>query len=108
MDDVLLTIKTFWVISDTEPTLTLDTINYGDMQIVLPNGFSFGRCIHDDATIIYPILGAVFFPATTPSYTTFTSGMGIWIGTPRVVGGGADNDKHPHRWKVTSISEVMQ
>lgn len=108
VDDVLVTIKTYWVIGNTEPTLDLDAISYGNMQIVLPNGFSFGDCIHDDATIVYPILGAVLYPATSPSYSEFVGGSDPWVGTQRVIDGGVENDKHENRWKVQSMSVEMQ
>jgi len=101
------TIREYWVIANSEPSLATDDILYGD-TMYLPNGFSFGECIHDAATIVYPTGSGtltVNFPATTPSYTVFTS---AWIGTDRVVGGSVDNAGHPHRWKVTSISVPMR
>lgn len=106
-ETVLHTSLEYWVIAAIKPNIALDQILYGD-TMYLPDGFSFGECIHDAATIVYPVVGAVTFPATVPSYTTYTLGSGGWINFNKVIGGGVDNAGHPHRWKCVSITVVFQ
>lgn len=95
------TAKTFWVISDTKPTLTFDKIVGRTIQI---NGEFYEDVLHDATTRSYNGF-AVFIPATTPSYSTYVAS---WIGQQKLVDGEVEATRYQKLWKVTGLFIEMQ
>lgn len=100
------TFKTYFVISATKPDITslIDGIAFGD-TIYANNGYNFENALHDAITVVYTTGGSVTFPATVPSWTTFT---GSWIGTQRAIAGSVMQAGSPLRWKVKITYVEMQ
>jgi hypothetical protein len=118
----LHTIKTWWEIGTTPPTLTYDEINPGDLSI---GSDTYRHILHDEYTGDYNGF-PVTVPATVPSFTEYygtpdaLDGSGVppdpfapgtgtkWIGTARVIDGGVTRAGSKFRHKVVKITVVMR
>lgn len=114
-DTVLHTIKTWWEITTTAPTLTYDEITPDDIML---NGVQYRHVLHDELTRDY-LGNSVTIPATVPSFTEyygtadatnpFDPGTGTkWIGTARVIRGSVERAGSKYRFKVQKMIVTMK
>jgi hypothetical protein len=98
-------VKTWWVKASSPPPVpTVDEIIVDDPIISSLNDTTqlqyAGPCIHDDLLTF----GVLFFPATTPSWTDYTTN---WIGNYKIIGASVTPEKERDLWKYQTQSIVM-
>lgn len=97
----LATIKTYWVISETKPTLLFDEII---PNTIVVNDVKYDEVLHDATTRNYAC-GNLAFAATTPSYTQYVTS---WVGQPKVISGEVTPTKYQLLWKVEAVFLTMR
>lgn len=96
------TIKTYWAFSDTQPSVTYESII---PDTVVINGVTYHNVLHDFAVRYYELLSTginipIALAATTPSYTTYITS---WVGQLKLIDGSVVPEKWQKMWKVTLI-----
>ena len=94
----LATVKTYWVISATAPTLPFDQIIPASIYV----GTTRYPDILHDAYVDYPNGGAIPYswPATTPSTTEYNAS---WLGQLKLIDGEVEATKYQTLWRVRAI-----
>lgn len=107
--NVPVNVLTYWVVSDTKPTVAWDTIaptdvyfsrNVDGSDIVVG---SISNVLHDAYTLVLSS-GNESYLATVPSFTQYLT----WIGTYKNIKGSITPDKYQKLWKVIIYSVKMQ
>lgn len=93
--------KTYWVISASKPTLIFDTIIPDTIWI---NSVKYSDVLHDATTRMFSGV-PVFFPATTPSNSTYVSS---WIGQEKVIDGDVKETRFQLLWEVSYALLTMR
>jgi hypothetical protein len=95
------TIKEWWVIDNTAPSLAFSTIIPDTVTI---NDVTYENVLHDATMRTYNGT-PVFLPGTTPDYTTYT---GSWVGTQKLIAGQVAPTKYDKIFKVTAKYLTMR
>lgn len=107
--NIPVNVLTYWVVSNTKPTVAWDTVaptdvffsrNVDGSNIVVG---SISNVLHDAYTLILSS-GNIAYPATVPTYTQYLT----WIGTYKNIKGSITPDKYQKLWKVIIYSVKMQ
>lgn len=98
---ITATIKTYWVVSSTKPSLSIENIIPNTIWI---NDVKYEDVLHDQTTRFY-ICGPVTFTETTPSYTEYTTG---WVGQQKLIAGEVTPTKYTYYWKVEATFLTMR
>lgn len=107
--NIPVSVLTYWVVSDTKPTVAWDTIAPTDVYFSRSDGTnttvfgSISNVLHDAYTLVLTS-GDIMYPATVPSYTQYLA----WIGTAKNIKGSITPDKYQKFWKVVIYSVIMQ
>jgi hypothetical protein len=99
------TVRTWWQVSATPPSVTvdemiMDRIIISDLNNITTLAYS-GDCLHDAITTF----GVLTYAATTPSATDYNT---TWIGNEKVISATVSPTSVPSLWKVQTKSVVMR
>jgi hypothetical protein len=98
-------IRTWWEISVGTPTVAVEEIIQDNVIISTLNDTSTlaysGQVLHDALTTF----GTLFWPATTPDYTTYTTS---WLGFEKVIALKVVPEREKDLWKIETRAVIMR